>query len=230
MSRPIPRRTGGISSIGSDYTLDKQGAHTFDTAQGLRAYLLYHAPEIYHRAGPSDDSARPQRIIKMQAVFTPDSGVATTQMVSIVILRPPMIVLHGIWSDSNLAFGELIKSFRADEMCLQIFDPNYPNAISFASNATEVPKAIANACIAFREQNFACTRADIFAHSMGGVLSRLYAGRADYHRPQNYGLGDINRLVTRQPRPVARACPGGAGNGQAWNAPGTGCGLRPADR
>ena len=192
---------GGVGNVG-DYgglllSLTRYETSTENTAQGIRAYALYRAPEIFHRTGGGyDDSTLFQRVINLQAVFTPDSGPAATQSVAIVIVRPPLIVLHGIWSDSDLAFGGFIKTFRADEVGLQLFDPDYPNAISFASNATRVPDEIAAACAAFREQNFACTRADIFAHSMGGVLSRIYAGRTDYKRPENYGLGGINRLVT----------------------------------
>lgn len=192
---------GGVGNVGGyggfTLSLTRYETSTENTAQGIRAYALYHAPDIFHRTGGGyDDSALFQRTIYLQAVFTPDSGPAATQSVAIAIARPPLIVLHGIWSDSDLAFGGFIKAFRADEASLQLFDPDYPNAISFASNATVVPDQIANACIALREQNFACTRADIFAHSMGGVLSRIYAGRADYKRPENYGLGGINRLVT----------------------------------
>ena len=199
----VQTEDGGVGNIGGyggfnlSLSLDSFETSTVNTAQGIRAYALYHAPDLFHRLGGGyDDSTLFQRVINMQAVFTPTSGTAATQTVAIFVARPPLVVLHGIWSNAKEAFGGFITNFLADEAGLQLFDPDYPNAISFASNATVVPDQIANACTALREQNFACTRADIFAHSMGGVLSRIYAGRADYKRPDNYRLGDINRLVT----------------------------------
>ena len=190
-----PVMDGSISRVEGAAGFDSLGEHTVSTAQGPRAYLLYRAPEIFHRTNTSD-SLRPQRIIGMQARFQPDIGAVVTQTVSIVLVRPPLIVLHGVWSDRAQSFAGFETRFQQEEPGVQIFGPSYPNSISFAGNATEIPRALGNARNAFREQNFASTRADIFAHSMGGVLSRLYAGRADYKRPENYQRGDINRLVT----------------------------------
>lgn len=55
------------------------------------------------------------------------------------------------------------------------------------------------ALVHYRSQlGLACTQADVVGHSMGGVLSRVYASpdNPDYKRPENFGKGDINRLVT----------------------------------
>lgn len=193
---------GGVGNLGGYggflLSRDTYETPTVSTAQGIRAYALYHAPDVLHRTGPGyDDSALYQRVINLQAVFTPNGGGgATTQSVAIAIFRPPVVLMHGVWSNPDDAFGGFMQKFKQEELGVQIFAPLYPNAISFASNAMEVPKAINNARVACREQNIACARADIFAHSMGGVLSRIHAGRADYNRAENYGLGDINRLVT----------------------------------
>ena len=42
----------------------------------------------------------------------------------------------------------------------------------------------------------AMTQVDVFGHSMGGLLSRLWAGEPVSHNRTNYNEGDINRLVT----------------------------------
>ena len=194
---------GGVGNLGNEYGgptffLPRQDMPTANTAQGIRAYALYRAPEVFHRAGNGTaDAALYQRTIYLHAVFTPDGGgAAATQSVALAIFRPPVVVLHGVWSNPDDAFGGFMQKFRQEELGVQIFAPQYPNAIAFADNDTEVIKAIRNARTAYREQNIACARADIFAHSMGGVLSRLHAGRADYERAENFGRGDINRLVT----------------------------------
>lgn len=186
---------GSIGRVNGDYTSDGLGEHTTTTAQGPRAYLRYHAPKVFHRAG-TNDSSRTQRLIRMQAIFTPDIGPAATQSVTLIIVRPPVVVMHGLWSKRDLAFGGFQQEFRQAQPGVLIFGPDYPNAVYLRSNAMEVPKAIASACVAVRDQDFACTRADIFGHSMGGILSRIWAGSTNYKRSENYHLGDINRLVT----------------------------------
>jgi uncharacterized repeat protein (TIGR01451 family) len=193
---------GGVGNLGGYggflLSRDAYDTPTENTAHGIRAYALYHAPDVFHRAGAGyDDSGLYQRVINLQAVFTPDGGGGSaTQSVAIAIFRPPLILMHGVWSNPDDAFGGFMQKFRQEELGVQIFAPSYPNAVSFASNATEVPKALNAAHVAYRKLNIACARADIFAHSMGGLLSRIHAGRADYKRAENYGQGDINRLVT----------------------------------
>lgn len=44
--------------------------------------------------------------------------------------------------------------------------------------------------------NLAATQADVVGHSMGGILARVYAAKPDYRRSENYGQGDIHRLIT----------------------------------
>lgn len=49
------------------------------------------------------------------------------------------------------------------------------------------------------ELNLAATQADVVGHSMGGLLARVYASESyhpQYRRAENYGRGDIRRLVT----------------------------------
>jgi hypothetical protein len=85
----------------------------------------------------------------------------------------------------------------------------------FADNAEAVwdggrsgGEGIQAALAFFREQQVAATRADVVGHSMGGVLPRVYARGAPasetpgppganwYLRRDNWGRGDINRLIT----------------------------------
>ncbi len=50
-----------------------------------------------------------------------------------------------------------------------------------------------------KELNLAATQADVVGHSMGGLLARVYASESynpRYRRPENFGRGDIRRLVT----------------------------------
>ena len=49
------------------------------------------------------------------------------------------------------------------------------------------------------ELNLAATQSIVVGHSMGGILARVWASKTyspDYLRPENFMLGDIDRLVT----------------------------------
>jgi len=46
-------------------------------------------------------------------------------------------------------------------------------------------------------RRIAATRLDLLAHSMGGLATRFYLGRAEeFRRPSNYFFGDLRRIIT----------------------------------
>ena len=47
-----------------------------------------------------------------------------------------------------------------------------------------------------RAQDIACTQVDWVGHSMGGLLPRVYFRTGFYRRPDNFGAGDLHKLVT----------------------------------
>lgn len=107
------------------------------------------------------------------------------------LFRPPVLMIHGLWSSGNEAFYKMKKylitqnMYKAHEITLV----NYPNDVPFSSNLNQIInefKVIINNCY---ERGISCGKADVVAHSMGGILSRLYLQHPRYNH-------DINKLIT----------------------------------
>lgn len=108
---------------------------------------------------------------------------------------------------------------------LQAFERQVPgpggqlSSSAFLNNANVVydcPQGIQRAIEVYRARRLAATQADVICHSLGGLVTRLYARGFPlnqavpdahyrnpdrctgcwYHRPDNYQRGDLHRLIT----------------------------------
>jgi pimeloyl-ACP methyl ester carboxylesterase len=152
-------------------------------------FSFYQAPNGY---GDSSDS----RTVQVQFLYTPSEGYANTSVInsSLTIIRPPLLLIHGLWSKAGAwpALWDHTSPYYID------YRANYAdtNASNYSVNYPMVKDFAANALQKSRDQGYAATQADVTAHSMGGLLTRLYAGSPQYTRPNNFNLGDVHRLVT----------------------------------
>jgi pimeloyl-ACP methyl ester carboxylesterase len=112
--------------------------------------------------------------------------------VPIRVFRAPLMLIHGLFGNEESMAG--LKSYLIEE---QLYLPpfvrmvNYEatNDLSFSRNRTVVQDNIDRLIEDGLELNVAMGKVDIVAHSMGGILSRLYQQRSDYRF-------DINKLIT----------------------------------
>ena len=181
-------------SITSSSDLDQGSISTGVTStQSVGAYdygfSFYQAPATYGDASES-------RQVQVQFSFAPSIGNANTTSFTapLTVIRPPSVLIHGLWSNSGAwstvwdRSGFLEVNSRADY--------HATNASNFSVNAPMVKAFVADGLQKVRDLGYAATQADVVAHSMGGLLTRLYAGSSAYQRPDNFGLGDVRRLVT----------------------------------
>ena len=196
---------GVVGDVREDGSLSRMGATTrgvtvslrtvLKTPRGHQAFLLYNAPSAFDRVG-EDDSHAAFRALAMSLRFHPDEGEEVAEGLNVSIARPPVVVFHGLWSNMNDAFGGFRQQMLSLIPDLQVTGPDYPNAASFNENRTRVRDGIQDALDLFRSKGYAVARADVFGHSMGGVLSRIWSQHPRSIRPQNYNAGDMNRLIT----------------------------------
>ncbi len=161
-----------------------------ESVNGLNyAFSLYDAPANY---GDNSNS----RTVEVTFTFTPNIGNGTTTSfpADITVLRPPVVLMHGLWSDPTAWAGVF---FRNDNWHTTV-KGNYKsnNAAHFQVNVPKVKEAIDNALKQFRANMNAATQVDVIGHSMGGILTRLYANSAQNTRIDNFNLGDVHRIVT----------------------------------
>ncbi|RYE19999.1 MAG: T9SS type A sorting domain-containing protein, partial [Sphingobacteriales bacterium] len=105
--------------------------------------------------------------------------------------------LHGIWSDGENAWGELKKFLGANNKYsykkYEMLTPNYPPDKHFKDNRHHIPTFISTLKQYCAQNRTSVGKVDIVAHSMGGILTRLYmqngVGGPKY-------LNDIHKLVT----------------------------------
>ena len=157
------------------------------------AFALLQAPIDFVRSGPNAaDTAAQTRQITITAVA--NGSTAPAQSMTLTLWRPPVVLLHGVWSNGCTWKWTLPGFVYYAE------DYEATNSSRFAVNALEPKKGIQHVLQGMRAPGIAVTQADFVGHSMGGLLARLYAGGAysavPYQRNDNLGYGDIHKLIT----------------------------------
>jgi pimeloyl-ACP methyl ester carboxylesterase len=161
--------------------------------QGLQeAFSLYTSPGYY-------GDLTNHRTVTIQFSYTPSASVGTGNTSSfsanLTVVRPPLVLVHGLWSDSG-SWPNFWTSSNQYEAVYHVADYSSTNGSSFSVNVPKIQQDIATTLSGTRRHGIAVAQTDVVAHSMGGLLTRLYTGTAGYKTPQNYGQGDVMHLVT----------------------------------
>ncbi|MCP3956470.1 MAG: hypothetical protein GY719_01315 [bacterium] len=175
---------------------------------GAAAFAIWKAPERFVRdrlpvvpggqdpceQSPDHDECVGERSVRLEVSFPIEGGVETLSR-TLVIARPPVSLVHGIWSSRDTW-----KEWSlADDSRFTVdrFDYESSNAAPFAVNRFRMRRAMQDALRPLREDAIAATQVDVIGHSMGGVVSRLFALQPNvYWRNDNFLAGDIHSLVT----------------------------------
>lgn len=150
----------------------------------------------FYKAPESFEDAADFRTLEIEATFTPSIGNGNTTRfkAQTKIVRPPVVLIHGVWSKAGAWGGAFVKN----DAYRSTFAADYSgtNGARFADNFPRVRAFISDGLKLARDKGFAVTQADVLGHSMGGLLTRLFAGGAEFKRPDNFNQGDVRRLVT----------------------------------
>jgi uncharacterized membrane protein YvlD (DUF360 family) len=101
------------------------------------------------------------------------------------VYRAPVLMAHGIWSNSSDAFGKmydkLISSGQYDSFLLLNQNYESTNDELFIVNNRVIPDGIANLKNkVISNKSIAVGKVDVVVHSMGGILTRLYLQSPEY--------------------------------------------------
>jgi pimeloyl-ACP methyl ester carboxylesterase len=166
------------------------------------AFVLYTAPDYL-----------PGAAARRTSVISAHEGVRFGST-SLRLENPPVLLVHGLWSDSSTWDG--LKDFlirRGFPICEDVactvnygaiqpapsFDPLADTPESqFAIN--HLIEATANILNTLRQEGIAATQVDVVAHSLGGLIARSRVVLPDperaYRRRENFQRGDFHKLIT----------------------------------
>ena len=165
------------------------------------AFAVLTAPLDFVRPGIASDADRGMdspRKLPVKVVFTPQGGGSTLTVTrDLDLVRPPVVLIHGVWSDA----GSWHWGLQADDRRFFDYPHNYEGDAGkpFLTNAKQGYYGVRNALNALRWRKIAVTQADVFGHSMGAILTRIYAGGRQY--PRNLGRSEAEaQALTREYR------------------------------
>ena len=177
--------------------------NTTSTGSVHQVSAVFIAPEAW----PST-LTYPKGTFTVTATFTPASGTASTETLTLTLQAPPVVLIHGAFGTNERAFGYTQGTRhgvwqKLEDAGLTVAGWNYANEKSpaelIANNNNGLAKVIAETLDSLNAKGIAATRADLVTHSSGGLLARQYL-RNDIDTgnktANSYGLGTVRRVVT----------------------------------
>jgi hypothetical protein len=191
------------------------------TPQGPMAFAVYRAPIDFPRASGQDAGAATRSVsIQVQSLVS-----NTTTSIPVAILRPPVILVHGIWADKTTTWNNFsplvsdpLSRFYVEmvdysrlvgpiQASVPAFDTKVTqnvkaNALGFDYNAGDVLAQIQKFIGMFRNGSnpagiqVGAVQADIVAHSMGGNIARTLPLQPTFFGAVTFGQGNLHKVVT----------------------------------
>ncbi len=187
---------GTLSEVGSTDGSSEITTSAHEMPDGsYTAFAVLTGPVDFVPAAGGENA--PARTIQVEAEYQPSSGGEVPPGTeNAALYRPPVVLVHGLWSSAGTWGWEI----QSDPRFLVVYAVDYSaaHADHFDSNVDKPRKGVETAVRTMRMIGIAATQADVFGHSMGGILARMYAGNVhgDYIRDDNFRAGDIHKLVT----------------------------------
>ena len=173
--------------------VDSNEITTGEMAGSHMAFVVLTAPNEFIRDFQDEDDA--YRLITINVEYMNSNSLITPAPTEIELHRPPVMLLHGLWSN-KCAWKWSLR----DDPRFTVYREDYreTNADAFLVNVSRARTGVAAAVQMLRDHYIAATQADVFGHSMGGLLTRLFIAdvNGDYYRDDNFNQGDVHRIVT----------------------------------
>lgn len=161
-------------------------------------FALYRSPPDFNRGG--DETAK-TRTATITMTFTPASGAVVNQSVTIGIGRPPVVVVHDLWSScvgwidnpGSIMSREILPQDQPFALTCVAYDATFHKGL--VANRTFVAEFVTQALEKQRETGVAVTQVDVIGHGVGGILARRYIDEPSFARFDNFNAGSFNRLI-----------------------------------
>ncbi|MCP3101098.1 choice-of-anchor A family protein [Myxococcus sp. K15C18031901] len=185
---------GGVGAVGTSERAATVAVNTVPFGGVHYAFALYTAPADFDSGGFSGVSSRP---LTLSANYVPTTGTGFTTQVALDIVRPPVVLVHDLWSSCDFISGAgSIKQSPLFEVTCADYSSTASESMLSAANTLVVPETIHEALDEMRQRQIAVAQADVVAHGMGGLLARRFVDWSNYYGFDSFNQGTINRLIT----------------------------------
>ena len=201
---------GTLSSLGHASNINNLSSSTSGSPQNISneksvVAAVYTPPDSFNQDKGSN------RTISVN-VSDLDNSVKTVLEIPIQLYRPPVVLVHGLWMDSddtwvrtNFAKKTTFAKKLSDdgfyyafadykEHHSETFDPC--DKVFGNYGIDSIRNAIHKIFDEYHHLKIAASQVDIIAHSMGGLMARGFVQQPDYKGKENYMKGSIHRLIT----------------------------------
>jgi pimeloyl-ACP methyl ester carboxylesterase len=131
-----------------------------------------------------------------------DGSVKASAVNSIGLLPPPLVLVHGVWSSAAAAwpaFSQWLSDANYPHQMIFPADYGETSSLSFNNPATQgvLATTIANAISYAAQNGVIAQKVDVFAHSMGGLVTEYFLQNGP---PASYSsylpLNPVHQLIT----------------------------------
>ncbi len=188
---------GSLSQVGATPGSSTVSVQVQDvTGVGPMAFAAYHAPMDFSSSPDSAEAGLPDRQVFIKVKLTTSTGETIESTSPLKIVRPPVVLVHGLWGSSGAwdGFSPLTTDTR---FFIKRVDYRRTHGAFFAVNAPKVGDQIVSLIKNYKEATqVAAVQADVITHSMGGLLVRMQLLVEDsFFREDNFNLGDVHKLI-----------------------------------
>ncbi len=116
--------------------------------------------------------------------------------------KAPVVLVHGLWAGPESwhsgSYGLMPTLQRNGYKVMAVKYPGDQGpSQTMKPNSKLLSAPIRNLCLRHMREGYACTRADLVAHSMGGLVSRKFIeDNNNYYNSSNFNVGSVRRLIT----------------------------------
>ncbi len=162
---------------------------------------VYTPPSILTNLPPNKNN----EIVKVLIHDNTNPSANTEVLIS--LYRVPVILVHGIWSNSTESWVKTKFKDTLEKSGYAVFLANYgthnaetfdPYALPIIGNhGIDSIRNIINFIMnSYHNNGIATSQVDAVGHSMGGLMVRGFAQQPDYKNPNNFMQGYIHHLIT----------------------------------
>lgn len=95
---------GALGATGNtSVSFSTQYVSAYSTSNGPMAFAVYRAPIDFPREGNIKDPGQASRTVNIQIT---DTNNSTSTIVPITIVRPPVVLIHGLWGRPNITWSK----------------------------------------------------------------------------------------------------------------------------